>query len=193
MAAAVATAVVEAVIEPAQAARSRAQRLGECVGNCDGDALASPAVQPPVSMPSTRQLVTFEARCAACDGLFALPGLGDFAYGELLLCSADGQQHALVDGFSAVPAQVVALLDDAAAKHLALWPVLAALADPPPGSAWSAQPHCPHCGSASLAFQHGERRGSVEVPMARFADDTVAQLATRVAAIVAGLRPPSAV
>jgi hypothetical protein len=91
----------------------------------------------------------------------------------------DGRQHAIVDGFSAVPAQVAALLADD--PDTALWPVLAALADPPEGSAWSVELHCPHCGQPDPAFQEGTRRGMGDIPLARFGQCAAGDLAAQVA------------
>lgn len=142
-------------------------------------------------MTASLTLPTFEAGCAACGERFAYPSLGDFIYGQLLLCSEDGRHHARVDGFAAFPAQVATLLADTADS--ALWPVLAALAAPPDGSSWSVQPHCPHCGSAELAFQQGPRCGSVAVPMATFPRGSAAGLGVQVAAVLDRLRPASAV
>lgn len=144
-----------------------------------------------MSTSSSLCLPLFEAGCAACSERFAHPSLGDFVYGQLLLCSEDGRHHARVDGFAAFPAQVATLLPDAA-DH-ALWPVLAALADPPEGSSWSVRLHCPHCGSAELAFQQGQRCGSAEVPMATFPSGSAAGLAAQVAALLERQRPAGAV
>ncbi|PTT63757.1 hypothetical protein [Stenotrophomonas sp. HMWF003] len=137
-------------------------------------------------MQTTRSVPLFDARCSQCGAMFAHPSLGDAVYGELLLCSVDGRQHAIVEGFSAVPAQVAALLADD--PHTALWPVLAALADPPAGASWSVALHCPYCGQPDPAFQEGARCGMVEVPVARFTRCATGDLAAQVARLVDSLR-----
>lgn len=130
-------------------------------------------------MQTVRTVPLFDARCSHCGAAFAHPSLGDAVYGALMLCSVDGRQHAIVDGFSAVPAQVAALLADD--PHTALWPVLAALADPPEGSSWSVELHCPHCGQPDPVFQEGTRRGMADIPLARFSQCAAGDLAAQVA------------
>jgi hypothetical protein len=41
--------------------------------------------------------------------------------------------------------------------------------------------HCPHCGQPDPAFQQGTRRGMADIPLARFSQCAVGDLAAQVA------------
>ncbi len=118
--------------------------------------------------PSTdlKTLPTFEAVCRLCGRTFSHPSLGDFAYGEAVLCSASGKHYATVDAFTAVAQRVGSTL--ASSGHGALWEALAALADRIDGEALTASIRCPHCSSDDLVSWGGPRTGTRDVPEAGF-------------------------
>lgn len=91
-----------------------------------------------------RTLALLEGGCALCGHVFAHPALGDHAYGEALLCSADGHHVVVASAFDPVPQRVAALLP--AGADARFWPVLAALADRSGASRW-----CTACVARSVA------------------------------------------
>lgn len=115
-----------------------------------------------------KTLPTFEATCARCGATFSHPSLGDFSYGEALLCSANGKSYATVDGSTALARQVGAA--STPSKPGELWRTLAALADKIDGQPMTASIRCPHCASETLASWGGRTTGTRDVPEASFQD-----------------------
>jgi len=113
-----------------------------------------------------RTLPTLEATCGRCASTFSHPSLGDFAYGEFVLCSADGRSYAVVDGTTPLARRVGATLTGAG--NGALWTALAEVADPIEGQALTASIRCPACSSADLESWGGRVTGTREVPAATF-------------------------
>jgi hypothetical protein len=113
-----------------------------------------------------REIPLLEAKCASCGRLFSHPSLGDFSYGEAVLCSVDGKHHATIDAFGDFAQRVKALLNSSVAGSL--WPLLASLADPVAGQPWAHTIHCPHCTSNSLEYWSGQKIGISSVPAATF-------------------------
>lgn len=113
-----------------------------------------------------KTLPTLEAKCRRCGGTFSHPSLGDFSYGEALLCSESGRYYVTLDGFSAVAQRVRATLTSPEPGEL--WKALAALADPVEGEALSATIRCPTCSSDDLASWGGRVTGTREVAEASF-------------------------
>ncbi|HBS61484.1 MAG TPA: hypothetical protein DEB32_01860 [Stenotrophomonas sp.] len=113
-----------------------------------------------------RTLALLEGGCALCGHVFAHPALGDHAYGEALLCSADGHHVVVASAFDPVPQRVAALLP--AGADARFWPVLAALADPIGGQPLVHGLRCPQCGGAQLRYHDGHRRGTQAVANAGF-------------------------
>lgn len=120
-----------------------------------------------VCYASMRDLPLLEAKCNDCGQLFGHPSLGDFAYGEALLCTVDGKHYATVDAFSEFPTRVHALVKSAGATSL--WHALAALADPVAGQQLAPGVRCPHCTSSNLEYWGGRQVGIACVPQASFA------------------------
>ena len=113
-----------------------------------------------------KSLTTFEATCRPCGRHFSHPSLGDFAYGETVLCSTSGKHCATVNAFTAVAQRVESTL--APSGHGELWKALAALADQIDGEALTASIRCPHCGSDDLVSWGGPSTGTRDVPEAGF-------------------------
>ena len=111
-------------------------------------------------------IALLEAKCADCGHLFGHPSLGDFAYGEAILCTADGKHYATVDAFNEFSVRVHALVKSAG--NSSLWPALAALADPVAGQQLTTSTHCPKCASNNLESWGGQILGVASVPEARF-------------------------
>lgn len=124
-----------------------------------------------------KTLPTLEATCRPCGGTFNHPSLGDFPYGEAVLCSVDGKSYATADAFCAAARHVRSTL--ATDDGRAFWTALATLADPIDGQALTATIRCPHCGSDDLASWGGRMTGTREVPEARFDSDLPTPAADR--------------
>jgi Zn finger protein HypA/HybF involved in hydrogenase expression len=114
-----------------------------------------------------REISLLEAKCASCGQLFSHPSLGDFSYGEVVLCTVDGKHFATAEAFGEFAQRVSALVKSSSSASF--WPVLASLADPISGQSLTHVVHCPHCGSKNLEYWDGRRTGSVAVPAATFA------------------------
>ncbi|MBD8872233.1 hypothetical protein [Rhodanobacter sp. DHB23] len=119
-----------------------------------------------------KDIALLEAKCADCGRLFGHPSLGDFAYGEVVLCTADGKHYATVDAFNEFAVQVRAVVKSGSTSSI--WPALAALADPVAGQQFTTSVHCPHCASNNLEYWGGQKVGVTCVPEVSFA--TVAKL-----------------
>ncbi len=129
-----------------------------------------------------KEIAVFEAQCANCTRDFSHPSLGDFAYGEVLLCTMDGRHHAFVSGLSDFAERVRALIPPTGIGSF--WSILASLADPICGQPLSSAIRCPHCASANIAYWEGRRVGVIRVPEATFTHAAVLsdeELARRVA------------
>ena len=113
-----------------------------------------------------RQVSVLEAKCASCGCLFGHPSLGDLAYGEAVLCTADGKHYATVDAWSGFSQGVMHLVKQSGASLL--WPVLASLADPIAGQPLTYSIRCPDCASDSLQYWGGQKAGTAQVPEATF-------------------------
>ena len=113
----------------------------------------------------SRDATTFRANCGNCKQTFAHPSLGDFAYGEAILCSVDGKHYATASAFSEFPERVRALMPSTSSDF---WAVLASLADAIDGKGYSPHIHCPFCSSNNIEFWEGERIGVTSVPEALF-------------------------
>jgi hypothetical protein len=113
-----------------------------------------------------REIATFQAKCGTCHDAFEHPSLGDQAYGEAVLTSADGKHYAWVSAFSEQPNRVGTLLPGASAKIF--WGSIAYLADEVAGQKLTAQIHCALCGSDQIEFWQGERVGTMSVPETTF-------------------------
>jgi len=128
-----------------------------------------------------RQVSVLEAKCASCGCLFSHPSLGDFAYGEALLCTADGKHYATVDISSDFVQRLNHLVKQSGASQL--WPALASLADPVAGQSLTQSIRCPHCASDSLEYWGGQMTGTAMVPEATFLSASAlspSQLAKRI-------------
>jgi hypothetical protein len=113
-----------------------------------------------------KTLPTFEAQCRHCSRTFSHPSLGDFSYGQAVLCSANGRSYATVDGSTALARHVASTLTSTG--HGELWKALAELADQIDGEALTASIRCPHCSSDELVSWGGRRTGTRDVPEAGF-------------------------
>lgn len=107
-----------------------------------------------------------EAKCASCGKVFHHPSFGDFAYGEEVLCSADGKNYVAATAFSEFAKRVSEVVRLKGGS--ALWPVLAALADPIDGQTLGHSIRCAHCGSADLEYCGGQKISTTSVPDASF-------------------------
>ena len=112
------------------------------------------------------EITLSEAQCANCTRHFAHPDMGDFAYGEALLCTMDGRYHATVSGFTPFSERVRALISSSGSYSL--WSILASLADPISGQRLTFGLRCPHCASDNIVYWAGRRVGVSEVPEATF-------------------------
>ena len=119
----------------------------------------------PSSSIMSRDIPTFEAKCASCRQTFEHPGLGS-AYGETVFCSTDGKHYAWASAFSALAQKIRALPQGHAAN--AFWQAVAHLADPILGQELVAAICCSHCASTNLEFWEGVRVGVMSVPEASF-------------------------
>lgn len=126
-------------------------------------ALRSP-LRPTLCIMS-RDITTFRANCRNCKQTFAHPSLGDFGYGEAILCSVDGKHYATVSAFSEFPQRVRDFMRSTSSNF---WAVLASLADSIDGKGYSPNIHCPFCSSNDIEFWEGERIGVTSVPEALF-------------------------
>jgi hypothetical protein len=115
-----------------------------------------------------KSITTFQAKCANCGQLFEHPSLGDQAYGEMILCSADGKHFAWISAFAELPQRVSALLPGASA--MVFWNAIACLADPIASQQLTPRLHCSFCSSDNIEFWEGERIGVMNVPEALFCD-----------------------
>jgi hypothetical protein len=134
-------------------------------------------------MVTLKEIAVFEAQCANCASHFSHPSLGDFAYGEVFLCTLDGNHYATVSAFTDFSQRVKALMGPGAENSL--WSILASLADPISGQPLSSGIRCPHCASDNLAYWAGRRVGVSKVPEATFTHAAALsqeELARRVAA-----------
>lgn len=113
----------------------------------------------------SRDIPTFLAKCGNCKQTFAHPSLGDFAYGEAILCSVDGKHYATVSAFTEFSQSVRALMPSGSSGF---WGVLASLADSIDDNGYSPLIHCPVCSSDNIEFWDGERIGVASVPEALF-------------------------
>ena len=111
-------------------------------------------------------IALLEAKCADCGHLFGSPSLGDFAYGETILCTADGKHYATVDAFNEFAVRVHAVVKSAG--NSSLWSALAALADPVAGHQLTTSIHCPKCASNNLESWGGQKLGVASVLAASF-------------------------
>jgi len=130
------------------------------------------------------EITLFEAQCAHCRCHFAHPDLGDFVYGEVLLCTRDGQHHARVSAFTPFSKRVEALMSPN--DDRSLWSILASLADPVSGVPLTFGLRCPHCASGQMVYWGGKRAGVIDVPEATFTDAAALsdeELGRRVAAV----------
>jgi DNA-directed RNA polymerase subunit RPC12/RpoP len=118
------------------------------------------------------EIPTFAALCADCGKSFGHPLLSDFSYGECIFYTLDGRHcvHAnvFVGDSGAFAQRVSALHKRCNCKPGTFWPVLASLADPVAGQAFTSSIRCPHCGSKNLASWGGNKTGSTPVPAASF-------------------------
>ncbi len=113
----------------------------------------------------SRDVTTFRVNCSNCKHTFACPSLGDFAYGEAILCSLDGKHYATVSAFSEFPQRVRALMPSTSSDF---WAVVASLADSIDGKGYSSHIHCPFCSSNKIELWDGERVGGRSIPEALF-------------------------
>jgi hypothetical protein len=113
-----------------------------------------------------KEIAVFEAQCGNCARHFSHPSLGDCAYGEVLLCTLDGNHYATVSAFTDFSQRVEALMGSEAENSF--WSVLASLADAISGQPLSSGIRCPHCASDNIAYWEGRRVGVSEVPEATF-------------------------
>lgn len=111
-----------------------------------------------------KEIATFAAECANCGKHFSHPLLGDFSYGEAILCTADGKHFATVSAFEPFAQRVAPLVNSGT-----IWPVLASLADPIAGQPLKSSVRCPQCGSGKLKSWGSNKTGSTQVPAASFA------------------------
>lgn len=113
----------------------------------------------------SRDIPTFEAKCASCGQTFEHPSLGP-AYGEAILCSFDGKHYAWASVFSELPQKIRVLLQGATTNEF--WEAVAHLADPVLGQELVIPIHCSHCASTNIKFWEGKRVGVMSVPEASF-------------------------
>ena len=115
---------------------------------------------------------TFAALCADCGKPFAHPELSDFSYGECIFYTLDGKHYARANVFvgdaGAFAQRVSTLHKRCKCEPGTFWPVLASLADPVAGKAFTSSIRCPHCGSKNLASWGGKKVGSASVAAASF-------------------------
>ena len=110
-------------------------------------------------------VATFKAACAECGHEFLRPELGDFAYGEFLLCTESGREFF---HFSAMENPACKLVEPQLPKGVKFAAVMASLADPVNEEALVSHPVCPSCQSSKLAYWGGDRVGQRVVLAATF-------------------------
>jgi hypothetical protein len=121
-----------------------------------------------------KEISLAEAKCASCRQVFSHPTLGDFSYGEAVLCSLDGKNYAFVNALADFPQRVSSLIKSD--KELTFWPTLASLAEPIRGQSLTASIRCSHCGSDKLEYWGGQVTGTASIPEASFT--TASELST---------------
>ena len=114
-----------------------------------------------------REIPLLEAKCASCGQLFSHPSLGDFSYGEVVLCTTDGHHYATADAFGEFARRLTKLIDPSSSTTF--WSILASLADPISGQILVHSIHCPSCKSSKLEYWDGHKTGVIDVPAATFA------------------------
>lgn len=113
-----------------------------------------------------REIALLEAKCADCGNTFSHPSLGDFTYGEVVLCTADGKNYAIADGFSDFAQRLKSVATSRSSGDF--WPLIASFADSIAGQRLTTSIHCPQCTSNSLEYWGGKRTGTTTVPAATF-------------------------
>jgi hypothetical protein len=121
-----------------------------------------------------KEIALLEAKCADCGLIFSHPSLGDFSYGEAVLCTADGQNYATVDGFCDFAQRLKSVA--VSGPPGGFWSLIASFADPIAGQSLTASTHCPKCASRSLEYWGGQRTGTASVPPATFASASLLSL-----------------
>jgi hypothetical protein len=113
-----------------------------------------------------RSIALCEAKCSQCNAVFAHASLGDFAYGEAVFATDDGQQFVVANANSNFAKQVSSLVPPEPAT--CFWSILAALADPVNGKQLTYAIVCPNCRSTSVAYWGGQKVGAVAEAEATF-------------------------
>ena len=113
-----------------------------------------------------REIALLEAKCAECGNIFSHPSLGDFIYGEVVLCTADGKNYATADGFSDFAQRLKTVATSRSPGGF--WPLIASFADPIVGQRLTASIHCPQCASNNLEYWDGQKTGTASIPAATF-------------------------
>jgi DNA-directed RNA polymerase subunit RPC12/RpoP len=108
------------------------------------------------------EIVTLEAKCAACGHTFDHPSFGQQMYGHMLFCAENGKFYAHFDANGAVAALVTVMLPDVVAPQV-YQAVLAHLADPIFGQKLTPGIRCPSCRSDKLAYWGGRDTGTIWV------------------------------
>ena len=125
------------------------------------------------------------AKCASCGRSFSHPSLGEFAYGEAILCTVDGKCYATASASAGFSQRVGTLIKSAGVNSL--WPVLAALADPISGQLLTDAIRCPYCASGNLEYWGGKKTGHIGIPEASFTSAAAlsdGSLSQRIASVV---------
>ncbi|WP_348945345.1 hypothetical protein ABHF33_01710 [Chitinibacter sp. FCG-7] len=112
-----------------------------------------------------KEISTYLAKCGNCKQIFAHPSLGDFAYGEIIFCSIDGQQYTHASAFSEFAQKISRLMPDNSSDF---WDVIASLVDSIEDRKYSPHIHCLFCSSDNIEFWEGERIGVMNVSEASF-------------------------